>query len=439
MSPSVDSVSASTHYPPPTFIFTGIPDSNSGGDGRHDPQPGTRTDPTPTPAPTPVSASTSPFDTPPDTPSPYSGNPFSPPASVRSFSVIDSIAPPTSGDSSPRTHSPFPDRPDISRSVISSQLSTASSYVPSRPVSRHGAEHGRNISSRQAHREPFTPPPARPITAYGTALPMKSKPVRPKSTLLSDTASLSKPWLEGKKDPHVRISYLITYGVTFLGVLASALRIYFGYKGIPQLKGNLCPVLNEDFSDGEESVFGDTGKFFREVDMSGFGCVSSLPPTVTLLDICLVFRNGEFEMTTSSSNNSFVKDGRLYILPTLTSDVIGSSNVFNGYTFNLTDCTYNATQYSAYTSSMCTSMTPCVEVGAFSEAGGVTDNFDAEAYYHACSAVSNSTTGAIINPVQSARLTTRNSASIKFGKVEVVAKLPTGSVPFSRSLSHPVH
>ena len=50
-------------------------------------------------------------------------------------------------------------------------------------------------------------------------------------------------------------------------------------------------------------------------------------------------RNGEFEMTTASSNNSFVEDGKLYIVPTLTSDVIGYNNVLDGYTYNITGCT----------------------------------------------------------------------------------------------------
>ena len=40
-------------------------------------------------------------------------------------------------------------------------------------------------------------------------------------------------------------------------------------------------------------------------------------------------------MTTDSSNNSYVQDGKLYIVPTLTSDVIGYQNVLNGYTYTL--------------------------------------------------------------------------------------------------------
>lgn len=93
-------------------------------------------------------------------------------------------------------------------------------------------------------------------------------------------------------------------------------------------------------------------------------------------------------MATESATNSFVQDGKLYILPTLTSDIIGRDAIFNGYTYNLTGCT----------------------------------NQD----WRACGVVSNSTTGVVINPVQSARLTTRQSHSIQFGRVEVRAKIPRG-------------
>jgi beta-glucanase (GH16 family) len=110
-------------------------------------------------------------------------------------------------------------------------------------------------------------------------------------------------------------------------------------------------------------------------------------------------------MTTDSSNNSFVKDGKLYIVPTLTSDAIGSDAIFDGTVYNISGCTFNTTQpYQGY----------------------IGNTFDATSYHRACSAVSNATTGSIINPVQSARLTTRNSASIRFGRVEIRAKMPVG-------------
>lgn len=46
--------------------------------------------------------------------------------------------------------------------------------------------------------------------------------------------------------------------------------------------------------------------------------------------------------------------------------------------------------------------------------------------YKACGAKSNSTTGAIIPPVRSARLTTKGKKGIKYGRVEIVAKMAKG-------------
>lgn len=44
-----------------------------------------------------------------------------------------------------------------------------------------------------------------------------------------------------------------------------------------------------------------------------------------------------------------------------------------------------------------------------------------------CSIRSNKTAGTIINPVRSARLSTKGKKSITYGKVEVVAKMPQGN------------
>ena len=123
-------------------------------------------------------------------------------------------------------------------------------------------------------------------------------------------------------------------------------------------------------------------------------------------------------MTTASSNNSYIKNGRLYITPTLTSDNIGVSALEDGTVYNITGCTYNITQGLSYTKA--------TNAPTNSSASGTDQTFDLVAYTKACSAVSNATSGQIINPVQSARLSTRKTASIKYGRVEVRAKIPTG-------------
>jgi hypothetical protein len=116
-------------------------------------------------------------------------------------------------------------------------------------------------------------------------------------------------------------------------------------------------------------------------------------------------------MTTASTNNSFVNNGYLYIVPTLTSDSIPSSSIYNNTVFNITGCTFNITHPDS---------------GYIIQDGQRV--FDSESYDKSCSSVSNATAGTIINPVQSARLTTRYSASIKYGRVEIRAKMPTGYV-----------
>jgi beta-glucanase (GH16 family) len=196
-----------------------------------------------------------------------------------------------------------------------------------------------------------------------------------KSTMLErdadDKINLDKPWIE-KKDPYIRISYFLTYAFMFLGVIASGILIFLSYKATPKLPP-LCLVLDDEFDTLNLQTWN------REVDLGGFG-------------------NGQFEMTTESDANSYVKDGKLYITPTLTADVIGQDKVLNGYTYNLTSCTN------------------LINDGK----GNKIPN------PNACGAVSNSTSGKIIPPIMSARLNTKGHAAIQYGKVTVRAKLPRG-------------
>jgi beta-glucanase (GH16 family) len=95
-------------------------------------------------------------------------------------------------------------------------------------------------------------------------------------------------------------------------------------------------------------------------------------------------------MTTSSSSNSYIQNSQLYINPTLTTLSAGLTNeqIFNGANYTLSDCT--TTNQSA------------------------------------CTVSSSYSTGTVINPVMSARLSTMGKKNIQYGKVEVKAKLPSG-------------
>ncbi|KAF8962845.1 GH16 beta-1,3-glucan recognition protein [Flammula alnicola] len=294
--------------------------------------------------------------------------------------------------------------PDVSSGISSTprsgvtSVSTSVADLTRNASSFYGTNSARPSSARS--REAFASPRSRPLTMYSSVQPsvVKVERERPKSTMLTTATSLQKPWMS-TRDPYSRLAYLITYAAMFVGIAAGAVRCFFGWRDVSILSGNLCPVMDEDFN-SDAGIFGENGKFFQEVDMSGFG-------------------NGEFEMTTASANNSYVKDGYLYITPTLTADVIGENAILNGSVYNITGCTFNITQGISYTSS-----NPTLPLN--SSAIGSDQTFDVAGYTKACSAVSNATTGQIINPIQSARISTRKTASIRYGRVEVRAKIPTG-------------
>ncbi|KIJ43531.1 glycoside hydrolase family 16 protein [Sphaerobolus stellatus SS14] len=187
------------------------------------------------------------------------------------------------------------------------------------------------------------------------------RPLRP-CTLV--TEKIHKPWMENK-DWRIAASYWIFFW-SAIGMAGAALFIWHGWTSVPLIKQPLCLVMSDDFN-----TFDTVNTWHQEVDLSGF-------------------QNGEFEMTTTSPNNSYVKNGTLFIVPTLTSEVIGVANVFDAYTYNATGCTNTVDP----------------------------DND--------CGAVSNATAGVVINPVMSARITTQKSFSIAYGKVEIRARMPKG-------------
>ncbi|KPV73980.1 glycoside hydrolase family 16 protein [Rhodotorula graminis WP1] len=184
-----------------------------------------------------------------------------------------------------------------------------------------------------------------------------------------DDLNARTPWFDtpvGKST--LRKTRWTCLGFSSPGLLSAAALIVTAWLSVP--KHEYCLVLNEQF-DGDTL---DSSIWHHEVQVGGFG-------------------NGEFEMTTTSPNNSYVEDGKLIIAPTLTSDRLGVDAITNGFVMNLT------------ADGTCTSdkLSDCV-------------------------AFSNSTVGnySVIPPIQSARLTTRLSKSIRFGRVEVKAKMPTG-------------
>ncbi|KAG6876940.1 hypothetical protein C0993_011854 [Termitomyces sp. T159_Od127] len=294
--------------------------------------------------------------------SPPSSAAPSPPSTPR-----DPFATPTSSRSSSL-------RPQTTSSTASSSSSSAPRSILNNPIA--------NVSVR------FSAANASGYSVRPASSSVLKKLPRMRSHMLPEGQEVPKPWTENPSSRHL-VAYYITYLMIFLATAAGAVQTYFSFKDVQLDNKPLCMVLDENF-DNPDNVFGPNGTFFREVNMDGFG-------------------TGEFEMTTLSTNNSFVRDGMLYIVPTLTSDNIGPDAVFNGTIYNITDCTFNITQ---------------PDKGFIWRNGQFV--FDTDGYTRACSAISNATARTVINPVQSARISTRFSASIRYGKVEVRAKMPSG-------------
>jgi hypothetical protein len=147
-------------------------------------------------------------------------------------------------------------------------------------------------------------------------------------------------------------------------IIGVALSGYLVYDGLASVEtAEYCPVYEDDFTNGfNEKIW------TKEVEVGGFG-------------------NGQFDQCTGTDENVFVKDGTLTIKPTLQDPkLIETNNIIN-----LT-------------------------------ASGLCTGHD----WKSCVVSTNTTNGTIVNPAKSARINTKKGASIQYGRVEVVAKLPAG-------------
>src|SRR5271170_1279816 len=176
-------------------------------------------------------------------------------------------------------------------------------------------------------------------------------------------AGVEKPWLLEKDSREKWVTILPLIGV----LIGCGLAAYLAYSGWASVETHKFCLVFEDYFDTFRNDIWN-----HEIQVGGFG-------------------TREFEWTTANPANSYVANNTLFIVPTLTDQVLSPAEVNNGYTLNLT-------------------------------AMGTCTSTDVDQ----CVAISNSTAQTVINPVQSARLTTKGSRSIRYGKIEVVAKLPLG-------------
>jgi len=139
---------------------------------------------------------------------------------------------------------------------------------------------------------------------------------------------------------------------------------YLVFDGLKSVEtADYCTVYEDDFFNGFNDKI-----WTKEVEVGGFG-------------------NGQFDECTSTDENVFVSDGILHIKPTLQDARLVENN-------NVINLTANGL---------------CTGEG-----------------WKSCVVSTNTTNGTIVNPAKSARINTKLGASIQYGRVEVVAKLPKG-------------
>ncbi|ATZ53329.1 hypothetical protein BCIN_09g01970 [Botrytis cinerea B05.10] len=167
---------------------------------------------------------------------------------------------------------------------------------------------------------------------------------------------------KANKDPKEKWVTIIPILGMLIGLGIAGFLIYDGIASVTHHK--YCPVMSDDFSSGTLN----TDIWTQEAEVGGFG-------------------NGEFEQTTLDDENVFIKDGKLIIRPTLQDAKLIESNTV-----------INLTSDGTCSSDVLTN----------------------------CVSVTNTTAGTIIQPVKSGRINTKKGATIKYGRVEVTAKLPAG-------------
>lgn len=215
-------------------------------------------------------------------------------------------------------------------------------------------------SSDKAGTNPFATPAASTVNLgdFGRVSPSRGQFFQSRR-IKKD--SIEKPWLTSGKDTKAKWQTLIPLIGFLVGLAVAGYIVYDGYKSVPEHQ--YCLVLEDDFSHGL-----NTDVWTKEAEVGGFG-------------------NGQFDETTVTDENVYIKDGMLNIKPTLQDEkLINENNVIN-----------------LFDQGIC--------------ASDVWKN---------CVASTNITNGTIVPPAKSGRINSKKRGQIKYGRVEVVAKMPKG-------------
>ncbi|KAK3939750.1 glycoside hydrolase [Diplogelasinospora grovesii] len=256
--------------------------------------------------------------------------------------------------------------------------SAASTAVPTpqRPGTPNDSL-GRNpfsdgVESQASHRtgnagNPFASPSAsRPASSFGSSSALGARFDERSQRYFHSRrvrkGEVEKPWTKSVDPKEKWVTILPVIGI-LIGLGISGFLVWDGIRSV--VKHNYCLVLSENWSNGVNPSI-----WQQEVQLGGFG-------------------NGEFEMTTPGSGNVYVENGHLMIKATPQDDSLLQKD----------------TTIDLLKDGTCTSTSPA-----------------------ACIAVTNTTAGnsSIVPPVLSGRINTKPGASIKYGRVEVTAKMPVG-------------
>lgn len=179
-----------------------------------------------------------------------------------------------------------------------------------------------------------------------------------------------KPWLKDPAMKKTRWNNVIVGIFIFLGFAAGGVVCYF--TAIPYVQEEHCLIYEDDFQNGLNKDI-----WSHEVQIDGFG-------------------TGSFDWTTTDERNSYVDEYGLHIVPTLTNETTSITNdqIYANYTLDLSEDDGDGTCTGSKNTS--------------------------------CTIRSDPVDGHLIPPVRSARISTKGAKSIRYGRVEVVAKLPRG-------------
>lgn len=252
--------------------------------------------------------------------------------------------------------------------------------TPMRPGTPNSDRHARNpfgdgAESHMSHRtgagnggnaNPFASPNAsRPASSFGSSSAIGAR-FDERAQRYFHSRRIKKDEVErpwlNKTDPKEKWVTILPLIGIFIGACISGFLVWDGIRSV--VKHKYCLVMEDNFDRFNTDIW------TKEVQVGGFG-------------------NGEFEQTTDTDENVFVQNNRLIIRATLQDSALIERDT-------VLDLLKDGT---------CTSTSP-----------------------RDCIAVTNTTVGnsSIVPPTRSGRINTRKGASIKYGRVEVTAKLPEG-------------